>query len=189
MLVPHVLDESLTGHDPTGIDREPSQQIELPRPQIDRRPAPGHPPRPGPDRQGADEDVVLIGDRCGRADPSSQLQLTLDPGDQLSEPERLGDIVDGAAAQGPDDVRLVGARREHHDGKSRVVAVHLRAVVDPVPVGKHHIQQHQVRHGHGDCLMRATQRPHVGSDEPVGDKGTAQARPDERVVLNDEHDR
>jgi len=68
-------------------------------------------------------------------------------GQRLVEVDRLRDIVDRADAQALQLALLVGPRRDEDDGDRAglLVGLHPLAHLDPVHVGHHDVQQHQVR--------------------------------------------
>ena len=80
----------------------------------------------------------LVGDDGGAPHQGAQ------PGDDLLEAERLGDVVVAAGGQAGHPVldRVLGGQEEHrHVG---VVAAHPAQHLEAVEVGEHHVERHRV---------------------------------------------
>ena len=66
-----------------------------------------------------------------------------DPGDQLAEAERFGDVVIGAELEAQDPIELLAPRRQHDD-RSRRSLPQLATDVAAVHVGQAEVQQHHL---------------------------------------------
>jgi hypothetical protein len=62
----------------------------------------------------------------------------------LVQAERLGDVVVGAQGQARDAVWDTVACRHENDGDRRAARPHPAHHLEPVAVGNHHVQQHEV---------------------------------------------
>jgi hypothetical protein len=70
-----------------------------------------------------------------------------DPGEQLGEPERLGQVVVGAGVQPDDHVDLLPPGRQHDDHQPRLRGPEPPAQLDAVHVRQLEVKQHQVMCG------------------------------------------
>ena len=110
-----------------------------------------------------------------------------EPGEQLADAERLGDVVVGAGVERRDLVRLLAARREHddrHGGPFAQPPDHLEAV----EVGQAEVQDDDVglsRLGFAEPL-RARRR--LEQSIAVARERGAQEAPDLRLVLDEDDD-
>src|SRR5262245_39571642 len=68
----------------------------------------------------------------------------LDPCEQFSNLERLGQVIVGADSQSHHAVRDVAAGGQHQHGRLDALVPQLGAEFEPAPVGKHHIKQDHV---------------------------------------------
>ena len=66
------------------------------------------------------------------------------PGEQLGEPERLGDVVVGAGVETHDDVGLLAAGGQHDDREPFVAGAQGPAHGEAVEVGQGQVEQHEV---------------------------------------------
>ena len=127
VLVPDPGHQVLTGDHLAGPAREREQQVELARsqdelPAADRR-APGR----AVQLQPADHD------RSGPGGGGLAAQVRAQPGEQLGQPERFGQVVVGARVEADHHVQLVGPRGQHDDHRvhrdgPELAAAHRRPV-------------------------------------------------------------
>jgi len=71
----------------------------------------------------------------------------VDARQELRRLERLGDVIGGAARQAADLVHDLAAGREedHRDRRRRRVALDAKADVIAIGIGKHHVEEHEIR--------------------------------------------
>ena len=69
-----------------------------------------------------------------------------DPGDQRAVVDRLGEVVVAAGVEPSDDVLLAGLGRhqDHRDERQGGVGLHPAHDFEPVDLGHHDVEQHQV---------------------------------------------
>ena len=77
------------------------------------------------------------------------------PGQQLGEPERLGDVVVGARVEPHDRVDLVGAGRQHEHRHPAALVAQAPAHLQPVHAGQAEVEHHQVAGRPGGRLQRS----------------------------------
>jgi hypothetical protein len=68
-----------------------------------------------------------------------------EPGHQLGEPERLGQVVIGAGVQRHHDIELAGPGSQHNDDPVRHRGPQTAAECHPVDVRQAQVEEHQVR--------------------------------------------
>ena len=142
---------------------------------VDRDPARG-----GVDHQPADHDLLLAR-RHDRLPP----QVRADAGEQLAEPERLGEVVVGAGLQADHDVHLVGARGQHdqhHAGGGAQPPADLHAV----QVGQAEVEQGHVERPPGRGVEPLAPGPLPRHRVPVRPQAAGQRGADRLVVLDDQ---
>jgi len=88
-----------------------------------------------------------------------------DPGLDLARAERLDDVVVRAGVEHPDDLGLVVASGDHHDGNRADGAHHPQRLV-PADVGEAQIEQDQVRRRGQQVLERAHGGRHARACRP-----------------------
>ena len=71
-------------------------------------------------------------------------QHRLDPRQELGHAEGLGDVVVGPQLQSQDPVGLLSSRRQHDDGRTRLVRAQGAAQVQAAHPGQHDVQNDQV---------------------------------------------
>ncbi|TPW17509.1 MAG: prephenate dehydrogenase [bacterium] len=86
-------------------------------------------------------ELVRLG---GIVSPVAAAQQGLDPGHELEEAERLGDVVVRAELQAQDLVDFLPARGEHDDRQLVAVGADLAADVEAAHLGQHDIQDHEI---------------------------------------------
>jgi hypothetical protein len=141
--VPHILKDLGAGVHCTDAAGQVCQQVELLGGQRDLVIGDAHPARSSIKFHRPDSlwTGVVAFVSCGRpfACPTGH---GTNPGDKLSQAERLGDVVVGTQLQTQDTIELLAARRQHDDRRLRLLA-QLAADVAAVHVGQAEIKQHQ----------------------------------------------
>ena len=139
-LAPDRPEQPAAGHEPTRLFEEDGEDLVLARPELDL-PA-GDPDLVGQrvelDRAVPDH-AGLLGGRA-RGAP----QRNPDPGMELGHPERLRDVVVGAAFERLDLGRLLAARRQDDD-RGQGIATDARDDDQPVPIREPEVEQDDVR--------------------------------------------
>ena len=174
--VPHVLDQLLAGDDRAGVAHQEPQDLELLACQLDRPPGLRDLVPRLIQQHVTDLEPLIAG---GRLRLPCAPQHCTDAGNQLAGAERLQHVIVRTHLEADDPVRLLPARGEHDDRHVRVAA-QLAADVVTGPVGKHHVEQHQVGlevPGQRDALSRRTRDRAVEAlsleslGERCGDRG------------------
>ena len=134
-------------------------------------------------RFGIDQHALDAGRLARRREPQAHAY----PGEQLGEPERLGDVVVGAGVEPDHDVGLLAAGREHDDREPLVPGPERPAHGEAVEVGEGQVEQHEV-----DAAARGLERGVALHDvlhlEALPFEGPQQRLRDREVVF-DEQDR
>ena len=111
-------------------------------------------------------------------------QVGPDPGQQLGQAKRFGEVVVGAGLQADDHVDLLVPRGQHHQHAPRLSRAQAPADLDAVHIGQTEIQQCQIE----DSSPSRGQRVAAGSGQhhgmPVGAQAGGQDVPDGGVVLH-----
>ena len=108
-----------------------------------------------------------------------------DPSGELARGEGLDDVVVRAELEPEHAIDLLTPGGEHHDRDVRLPA-DLPRQITPVAVGKHHVEQDEVRRLASERLARACERGcHLGF-EPVTLEALRQWFRDGRFVLDQE---
>jgi signal transduction histidine kinase len=106
-----------------------------------------------------------------------------DPSRELARLEGFDDVVVRAELESEHPIDLLAPGREHHDGDVRLLA-DLPSEISAVPVGKHHIEQHEVGRLASEGLSSACKRGcHLGI-EPLTPEALRQWFRDGRLVLD-----
>ena len=139
--VPDSRDQLLAGECLAWIGGEKPQQIELRGRQVERRPV----------QLGSPGVIVYLKplrlQRPARFVVGTPSKVGLDPGQQFSRTERLGDVVIAADFEPEHPVDLLGASRQEEDrsvGSGRVRA-QAATEFETVAVRQHHVEDDQVR--------------------------------------------
>ena len=180
VLVPDVGHERLPAERGAGVGGQPGQQVELLGPQRNLPPAEQAAARGRVDGERADRVHRLRPAGPGR----SAAEVGPDPGPQLGEPERLGQVVVRAGLQADHDVHLVPARGEHDQHAAGLAHPQLPAHVDAVEVGQPEVEQHQVELGQRRLPQRRPPAAGPGHLVSLGGQPGLQQRPDRLVVLD-----
>src|SRR5215472_837055 len=138
--VPGGLEHFLAAHQPARIDREHFENVEFLGCQRDLLAVDGHLPGAQVDRERPVFDQLPAW-----PDPPEH---GADSGLQLSQPERLDQVVVGACVQRGHPVRFFPVRGDHDD-RDVVALAQLPAHGDAVAVRQLKIEQHYVGHGAG----------------------------------------
>ena len=140
------------------------------------------PPRREVELDACAADRVARRTGCGRGDP----QPRPDPGDQLGEPKRFGDVVVRSRIESDDHVDLLRTGGEHDDRQCGTFGAHLAADVESVEVGQRQVEQHEV----GCVVFEPLERGEAGVDvddiEPFGAQHAQQRLADAGVVFDEE---
>ena len=139
VVAPHVVEDLPLGQHPAGVGHQVPQQLELGRRQGDPLPAAPHLVR------------LLVQFEVGEGEPgraglaAGAPQDRADPGGQLLQAERLGDVVVAAEGQPADLVvgRVPGGQEDHR-GTGTAVA-QLPDDLEAVQVGEHDVEDDEVR--------------------------------------------
>ena len=158
---PDVLQQRVAGQDHTGVPGQGGEKVELAGAQAEIPAGDGRFAPAGIDPERADLDrPPAAGRSVGPA------QDCLDPGDERARVEGLGDVVVRAELQADDRVDVVVARGQHQDG-GVAPPPDLAADLEAVELGKHHVEDHEVRIVPGvavervDAVMRGDDREAV----------------------------
>ena len=117
--------------------------------------------------------------------PTRAAQQRADAGEQLGEPERLGDVVVGAGVEPDDEVDLVGARGEHEDRGGQAVVADRTRDVEAVHVRQTEVEDDEVgRRGTVDRTLTRALHAHVVT---FTTEGASQRLGNRRVVLCQQH--
>jgi hypothetical protein len=109
-------------------------------------------------------------------------QRRLHPRAELAHGERLGDVVVGAQLQPDHLVDLLGLRREHDD-RHRAARPQAPAHLQPVELGKHHVEHHEVEGLLGEAVQRLAPVPRVHHLVAVLTQRERQERLDRLLVV------
>jgi len=150
VVLPDVIEDLGLGHDAPSIEHEVAQELELGGGQIHL------------DLGAVHLVGVLVQDQVGHAHDAVVLVLNgvgaaqdgADAGDDLLQPEGLGDVVVAADGQALDLVRHVIAGGQEEDRGGHVTLAQAPGHGEAVHVGQHDIEDHQV----GGCLLHRLQR-------------------------------
>jgi hypothetical protein len=158
-----VVEDLRPGEHPAGVEHEVAQQPELGRGQLDGTASP-------PDLVGVlvERQVREPQDRLGR-DRAGAAQHGADPGRELLQSERLGDVVVAADGEAGDLV-LRGVLRGQEDHRDPVpVPAQPPDDLEPIHVGQHHVEDDQVvpvLAGEAERLPAAVGGGHAEAEEP-----------------------
>src|SRR5690606_36011972 len=178
--VPHVLEDGGLRDGAAGVAHEVLEEGELARLEVERRAGPGRLAREEVEREGARREAGRLGGAGAAADER------LEPGQQLGEGERLGEVVVAAALEAAHAV-VQGALRAEDEERRRHPApaevLDEREAVAP--------RQHEVHHGSVVGLVQGEGEGLVAVGGVVhGVAGLAEALADElgdgAVVFDDE---
>ena len=136
--VPHALEQHGARHHLAGAAHEELEELELARGELDLAPGARHAPRQQVELQVLDLEARRL--RCARA-PAQQ---RLDARQQLSERERLGEIVVAPGLQSPDTVVDAAEGRQHQHRRGQPLAAHQLDDRQPIDVRQHPVGDHQV---------------------------------------------
>jgi len=176
VLVPDLGHDALPPHHATGLGDEQREEVELLGGQLELSVAP-----PGAACADVHADR-LGGDRVGDAAP----QEGADPGEELGEPERLGDVVVGARVEAGDDVELIALGGEHEDRGARADGSDPATDLQSIDTGQPDVEDEQV-------VLPGERLPHrlVAVRDPVNlvpltAQGPHEGLHDSLVVLGEE---
>ena len=177
--VPDVAHQLLAGDDLAGVGHEHPEQLELLAGELDLLAAQEHPSAVGVDV----EERVLLG--LQRVDDAAAQQRP-GPGEQLGEPEGLGDVVVGPCVEPHDGVDLVGPGREDEHGHAAALLPEPAAHLEAVHLREPEVEHDQVGLAQGALERGLPVRAHLhlvalsaeSTGERVGDRG---------VVLGEQH--
>ena len=168
-----------------GTDRELAQQRELRLGEVHQPAALGDPAPSEVDLYVSDRHDRGLG-RARRRGPAPA-ERRVDPGQELLDAEGLGHVVVGAQVERADLVGLGPAGRQHDDADVGQLA-DVAAQLEPVGVGQHQVEQHEVRDAELECPLDGLTV--LRDDHVVAANG--QVRPDEvhdvLVVFHDQND-
>jgi signal transduction histidine kinase len=147
VVVPHARHQLVAGDDLPGTRGQHREQVKLLGPQHHL----GWPKVGAPREQVQPQDARLDGCPLPRGGPAPQVRAQ--PGQQLGQPERLGQVVVGAGVQGDDHVQFPGPGGQHDDHRIRRRRAQAAAQRDSVDIGQAQVEEHQVwrlgrRRGH-----------------------------------------
>src|SRR3954451_12080151 len=137
---PDVLEQRLAGENPTGRAGERTEDLELDIGDADLLLAQGDHAAAEVDLEVALVDRLLVG---RLADHPRAPQRRLDPAAELAHREGLGYVVVGADLQPRDLVGLTSLRGQHDD-RHLAARAQLAADFDPVQLGQHQVEDHEV---------------------------------------------
>ncbi len=122
---------------------------------------------------------------CGRVAGAAQHRF--DSQDQLTRRKGLGDVVVGADLEAGDALVGLAERGQHDDRQVRMLGAHSPAHFEPVDLGQHQVEHHQVGPVGGNGFKRLASVGHVQG--PV--TGAFQIADDHsgngQIVVDDEH--
>src|SRR5581483_2171198 len=146
MVLPHVFEQHRAGHHLAGMAHQVFEQFELAPLQLDLPAAARDPMRQEVDAQVGDGQHGL--DRRAVAAPRQGLE----PGQQLAEGERLGQVVVAAGAQPADAVVDLGERAQDQDRRPVAGVAQRLDDAEPVDAARQHAveDQHVVLAGGGE---------------------------------------
>ena len=101
-------------------------------------------------------DLGAAGASAARRRLAGAPQQRADPGLQLGEAERLGQVVVGAVVEADHPVELAGTRRDDHDRPGEAVLAGPLAHLETVHVGQPEVEDHHVGEGRAHLLERGT---------------------------------
>src|ERR1700744_3913546 len=135
-LAPDAREQFLAGEHATGRAREFREEIELGAGQRDRRFVRGHPATLEVDRDAAD------GEQRGRHRPALATKQGLEPGNEFTRGERLGQVIVGTELDAEDAVDLVVAGGDEDDGRPVAGFAQAPTDLDAVQARKSDIEDH-----------------------------------------------
>jgi hypothetical protein len=134
--VPDLAHDLLAGDDLPRVPQQDPQQVEFLGGEVELGVA-----VPGATRLGVHPDAA---DRGGRRLGGAAPEQGPDPGEELGQPEGLGDVVIGARVEADDGVHLVGAGGEDQHGNGVPFGPDPPAHLEPVELGQADVQQDEV---------------------------------------------
>src|SRR6478609_4916540 len=140
VVVPHAVEDLRLGEHALRVAHEVAQQLELRCGQVDLLAA-------APDLVAVLVESQVTDDEHGVGGRHGDRRATherSDAGDDLLEGERLGDVVVAAGGQTRDAVLDGVLGGEEEDGHVAVVGTHAPEHLEPVEVGKHHVEHDRV---------------------------------------------
>ena len=183
VVLPDVVEDLRLRQHAAGVEHQVAQQLELGGGQVDGLPGADAPrgESSSSSRSAYRSTLrVVVETRPGAA------QDRADPGDDLLQAERLGDVVVAADGQALDLVGGVVARGEEQHGDVLALLAQPAGDGEPVHVGEHHVEHHEVGLDLAGEAQRGAAvggREHLEAGEPQGGR---EQLADVRLVVDDE---
>src|SRR5215212_8527412 len=181
--VPDVVEQLLAGEDLAGAPCQEVEQVELLGRQVDRLAVTLDAPAAGVDPEATDPHRVAGHRRGGDLGAP---QHGLHPRDQLAGAKRLGQVVVRTQPEPEDLVALLALGRQHDD-RDAALGPQLSAHLQPVDLGQHEVEHHQIRRAIAGVLER---RPAVGRDldlVPLANQVALDDLGHDRLVVHDQY--
>ena len=120
--------------------------------------------------------------RLAAADPADAI-------DEVGAPDLLEQVAGCAGEDGGVDGLVVGERGQHHAGDLGAAGADLAAHLDPAAVGQAHVEDGDVRVGHGDAVVGFLGAARLADDLEVvlGVDELTKPATDDLVVVEQEH--